>query len=270
MIQILIKEGEIITIHERMLSEQKSLDNQINSIKEQLKAFPPGKLICVQNGKYSKWFQSDGHIKSYIPKENRHLAEKLAVKKYLSLQLEDLVNEKRATEFYLRHSSPSGKAERLLAEPSEFKELLKPYFQSSSEELSNWKNEKYEHNTLYPEQLIHSSGSGNRVRSKSEYMIDMYLYTHNIPFRYECALNLGETTVYPDFTIRHPGTGELYYWEHFGLMDNPNYTKNAYSKLQLYANHGIIPSINLITTYETREHPLTYETIEKVVHNYFL
>lgn len=231
---------------------------------------PPGKLICVQNGKYFKWFQSDGHIKTYIPKENRQLAEKLAIKKYLSLQLEDLENEKRATEFYLRHSRLQGKAERLLSETSEFKNLISPYFQSISEEISNWKNEEYEHNIMYPEQLIHTSGSGNKVRSKSEFMIDMYLYMNKIPFRYESALRLGETTIYPDFTIRHPETGEFYYWEHFGLMDNLNYTKNAYSKLQLYANHGIIPTINLITTYETREHPLTYETIEKVVHNYFL
>ena len=178
-------------------------------------------------------------------------------------------NEKRATEFYLRHSRLPGKAERLLTEESEFKNLLSPYFQSISEELSNWKTEEYEHNTMYPEQLVHTSGSGNKVRSKSEFMIDMYLYTNMIPFRYECPLRFGETTIYPDFTIRHPKTGEFYYWEHFGLMDNPNYVKNAYSKMQLYTNHGIIPTVNLITTYETREHPLTYETIEKVVHDYF-
>ena len=36
----------------------------------------------------------------------------------------------------------------------------------------------------------------------------------NIPFRYECALTLGNTTVYPDFTIMHPNTGELIYREH--------------------------------------------------------
>lgn len=52
-------------------------------------------------------------------------------------------------------------------------------------------------------------------------------------------------------------------------MDYPNYVKNVYYKLQTYANHGIIPSINLITTYETRENPLTYEKIERIVEEYF-
>ena len=252
-----------------MLSEQKRLDNQINSIKEQLDFLPPGKLICVQNGKYSKWFQSDGHTKTYIPKSNRQLAEKLAVKKYLSIQLKELEKERQAIECYLKRSRSINDAEKLLTETSEFQKLLKPHIQLLSEELSNWQNLNYEHNNQYPEQLIHNSCSGNMVRSKSEFMIDMYLYTHNIPFRYECALNLGETIIYPDFTIRHPETGETFYWEHFGLMDHQHYVKNAYYKLQTYANYGIIPSINLITTYETRDNPLTYEKIERIVEEYF-
>ena len=71
------------------------LDKQISSIKEQLKLLPPGKLVCSQNGEYQKWYQSDGHKKIYIPKANKQLAEQLARKKYLSLLLEDLKNEKR-------------------------------------------------------------------------------------------------------------------------------------------------------------------------------
>ena len=128
----------------------------------------------------------------------------------------------------------------------------------------------YEHNPNYPEQLLHKTSSGNLVRSKSETIIDMFLYTNQIPFRYECALHIGDTTVFPDFTIRHTQTGALYYWEHFGRMDDPSYYKNVFSKLQLYTSHGIIPSINLITTYETKENPLSSEVIEKIIEHYFL
>jgi len=59
----------------------------------------------------------------------------------------------------------------------------------------------------------------------------MILYADNIPFRYECALQLDNITIYPDFTIRHPQTGETIYWEHFGRMDKDDYSKNAFSKL---------------------------------------
>ena len=86
-----------------------------------------------------------------------------------------------------------------------------------------------------------------------------------IPFRYECALHLGNTTLFPDFTIRHPKTGEFFYWEHFGMIDNATYCQNMTSKLQLYTAHGIIPSIQLITTYETKEHPLSAEMVENII-----
>ena len=131
-------------------------------------------------------------------------------------------------------------------------------------------NSPYEHNDSYPEQLIHKSLSGNLVRSKSEAIIDMYLYTNKIPFRYECALKLDDVILYPDFTIRHPKTGITYYWEHFGLMDNPSYAKSAFSKLQLYSSHGIIPSIQLITTFESKDSPLDTSLAEKLITHYFL
>lgn len=98
----------------------------------------------------------------------------------------------------------------------------------------------------------------------------MFLYKYKIPFRYECILQLDDIFIFPDFTIRHPETGEVFYWEHFGMMDNPNYSKKVLSKLQLYISNGIIPSIQLITTYETKENPLSSEVVEKIVEHYFL
>lgn len=251
-----------------MLSEYQRLDTQIQNIKNQIKELPSGSLVCARNGKHYKWYQSTGHINTYIPKKDRLHAEQLAVKKYLCLQLADLLQEKRAIKFYLNHHSDTSKAILLLNHP-EFKALLAPYFTPLSQELSDWENSSYEQNLKHPEHLIHKSISGNLVRSKSESIIDMLLYTHKIPFRYECALHLGEVTLFPDFTMRHPKTGDIYYWEHFGLMDNPTYSQNAYSKLQLYTSHGIIPTIHLITTYETKEHPLTVDTIMKVIEYYF-
>ncbi len=91
------------------------------------------------------------------------------------------------------------------------------------------------------------------MRSKSEAMIDMVLRIRKIPFRYKCLLELGGISFYPDFTIRHPVTAAVFYWEHFGIVDDPKYCQKAYSKLYTYFSYGIIPSINLIITYETRE-----------------
>ena len=251
-----------------MQSEYAKLETQIQEIENQIKDLPSGKLSCSSNGKNYKWYQCVDQTNTYIPKSNRTLAERLALKNYLCLLLDDLSHEKRAIQFYLNHHSDTQKSEALLDHP-EFKSLLAPYFTPLSQELADWMNAPYERNPHHPEHLLHKSSSGNLVRSKSESIIDMLLYINKIPFRYECALHLGETTLFPDFTIRHPKTGDIYYWEHFGLMDNPIYSQNAYSKLQLYTSHGIVPSIQLITTYETKEHPLCSDAVEKIIELYF-
>ena len=93
---------------------------------------------------------------------------------------------------------------------------------------------------------------------------------NKIPFRYECALKLGTKVIHPEFTIRHPKTGKTYYWEHFGMMDVPSYCNNAYSRLKLYSAHGIVPFVQLITTFEIPSEPLSSDLVEKIVKHYFL
>ena len=97
----------------------------------------------------------------------------------------------------------------------------------------------------------------------------MLLFQAKIPYRYECQIILGNIILYPDFTIRHPRTGKLYYWEHFGQMDNPEYNKKANNKLQTYISNGIIPTINLITTFETIDNPLTSNYVNELIEYYF-
>ena len=258
-------------IYQNILNERKRLEEQIKSLQLQLEKFPEGKLVCTHNGNRIKWFRSDGHHPVYIPKKERQLAEQLAHKKYLALQLKNLTREKTAIDFYLNHHDQNAlQAEQSFINSPKYKELLAPIFTPTSQKLNNWANSPYEKNEKYPENLIHQTHSGNLVRSKSEALIDMFLFQNKIPFRYECMLTLDETFIYPDFTIRHPQTGQTYYWEHFGMMDNPAYCKNVFSKLQLYSSNGIIPTIQLITAYETKENPLSPDVVENIVQHYFL
>lgn len=254
-----------------MLKEHQRIESKLIETQKKLINLPEGKLICSRNGNHYKWYRSFGSHKEYIPKKNLPLAEQLAAKKFLTEVSEYLSHEKKSLEFYLRHHDKNPKnIENFLINIPGYKELLIPFFTPQSQALSDWMNAPYERNPNYPEKLIHKTASGNFVRSKSEVMIDMLLYTKRIPFRYECPLQLGETTLFPDFTIRHPKTGDFFYWEHFGLMDDRNYAKHAFSKLDLYSSHGILPMVHLITTFENRKNPLSLETIENIIDHYFL
>ena len=259
------------TIYKKMLKRSQQLEDKIQIVRQKLSELPEGKLICSHTGPYCKWECSDGHTKTYIKKKDRALAEKLAAKKYLSALLDDLNHEKISIDLYLKHiSNHEPKAEKLLEDSTEVGKLLSPYFSPISKELDEWMKSPYQQNIKYPEQLTQKVGPNESVRSKSEAMIAKVLKENHIPYRYECQLRIGDMEIYPDFTIRHPRTGKMYYWEHFGLLDKADYVRNMNSKMQIYTTNGIMPSVNLITTYENQESPLTFEMIEMLVEYYFL
>lgn len=254
-----------------MKKEKQNLERKIELTRKKLQAYPEGKLLCTKNGKYSKWYLSDGKKKTYIPKEQKEFAETMAVKKYLSDQLEDLLQEKKAMGFYLRHHRTGpGLAEQELAKNPEYSKLLSNKFETFSQELKEWAEESYIKNEKYPEELKFHTSSGHIVRSKTEVLIASVLHKYGIPFRYECQYMIGDVELFPDFMIKHPKTGKIILWEHFGAMDKERYRKRTLNKLNLYISHGIIPMIHLITTYETNDTPLDISTIEKIVEEFFL
>lgn len=263
-------EGGIYTKSENLLLRKREISKEILEFQEQVNLLPGEKLVCIQNGKYEKWFHSQNGKRSYIPKSNQPLAEQLALKTYLSCHIEDLKDEQNALDSYFKHYNPEQlRTNKLLLKPA-YQKLLANYFRPLSQELYEWSQEPYERNPKYPEGLIHKSISGNILRSKSEAMIDMLLYQSKIPFRYECPLTLNNILLYPDFTIRHPHTGETYYWEHFGMMDSPLYHQNYLKKMRIYLENDIFPDINLITTFETGKNPLTAEKVQEKINNCFL
>ena len=160
--------------------------------------------------------------------------------------------------------------EQIFENSPELLNLLSPYFSPLSKELDDWMKSPYEKNLKHPEHLTQRVGVNEFVRSKSEAMIAKLLKQYQIPYRYECKIVLNGMELYPDFMIRHPKTGEIFYWEHFGLLDNPEYVKNMHMKMNMYTANNIMPGINLITTYETKDKPLTFEMVEMMVKYYFL
>lgn len=64
-----------------MVSEHAKLEKQIQSLESQLKTYPSGKLIVTRNDNRYKWYHSDGHHNTYIPKRKMDYATQLAAKK---------------------------------------------------------------------------------------------------------------------------------------------------------------------------------------------
>lgn len=259
------------TNYQKLQEEILALEKQLQLLQNEISKLPPGKLCITQSKKYFRYYHSDGNTSSYISTKNHKLIKELVTKMYLDLKQKYLTNEYHNMLSCLkRHNSNIDKSQLLLNKSSIYRELLSSYFVENNPSEQEWNNIPYETNPNYPERLLHPSASGNVLRSKSEYMIDTALYEAKIKFRYECKLVLDDSVFYPDFTILHPKSKQILYWEHFGMMDSPTYTSKTFTKLKFYISHGFIPNINLITTYETQKHPLTYDQIDRIINNFLL
>ncbi|MER7271181.1 AAA family ATPase [Micromonospora carbonacea] len=89
--------------------------------------------------------------------------------------------------------------------------------------------------------LIHVAPNGVLVRSKNEVIIAGIL-EDLAPggWEYEKPLEFGGVKRFPDFTVPTPG-GRTVYWEHLGMIDNPQYQAAWERKLGWYREQGVLP-----------------------------
>ena len=256
--------------YEKIKSRVRHIEDELKQLEKTEIEWPQGELICAKNGKNCKWYLKRNNRTVYLPKKERELAQKLARKKYCLLRTRELKSELAACRAYMKKAEKAVNFVEKKIENTEYEKLLGGWFCSVNKEVGEWKKESYEKNEAHLENLNIKGTGGKYLRSKSEAMIDKILNNVGVPFRYEEKLVLGDAVFYPDFTIKHPRTGKIYYWEHFGMMDNSEYVNRACQKIKIYCNCGIIPSVNLILTYETKEHPFDMDSAEQIVREYFL
>ena len=263
------KEG-MFANYQEIKKRVRHIEEELQQIEEMEKGSPAGELICTRNSGRYKWYLKTRNQSIYLPKRERKLAQELAQKKYHQLRRTDLKRELSACQKYIHMAEANENLSENIMKHAEYERLLDGQYELMSKELEDWVKEAYEKNTGYPENLIVKGTQGKMLRSKSEAIIDRMLYSAGIPFRYEDKLVFENMVLYPDFTIRHPLTGKFFYWEHFGLMDDYDYVNRACQKIKIYCDNGIIPSVNLILTYETKDHPLPIDQVEMLIKEYFM
>jgi ATP-dependent exoDNAse (exonuclease V) alpha subunit len=89
--------------------------------------------------------------------------------------------------------------------------------------------------------LIHQASDGKMLRSKSELLIYQRLIDKSLNPLYEKKLVLKEVEKLPDFTIENDDTGNLYYWEHCGMLFDEEYKQRWEEKYQWYRENEILP-----------------------------
>lgn len=249
------------------------INNQIKVIKDRLSKIPNIKLRCKKcNGSFL-WYErgSGSDMAHYISKKNRKYAEELAYYTFASEYLEELINVKaRLEDVQEAYDALEGIRKKYLYEKEGFAELLSMNYSSEDIDVAEWVKGGFEGSSYKGEEKKLITLDGHRVRSKSEVMIADLLFEYGIPYRYENPIELNGKTLFPDFTIMRLSDKKMYYWEHFGMMDVNSYSAKTSEKLSVYMANGILPSHNLITSFEDLNNPLSSVQIRKLIEMYSL
>ena len=242
------------------------LEAQITQLTEQILGLPEGSAsIYMYKGKRRMEGIIDGQ-RTYFSQKDLPLVRDLILRKYLIKKREELLHVKDVLDSHMIFENRyQGLAEQYLMDNPLRLELIRDVFEVQDLSLRQWANAPDQRAAPYQEERTEEALPGLFVRSKSEVMIVIYLTERGIPFRYEEPLWINGTMYCPDFTLRDPKTGSFYWYEHFGKMDDPKYVRDSIPKLIKYADSGIIPSVNLIMTFKTKKHQLSFPQIHAAV-----
>lgn len=240
------------------------LQAEIPKLRRTIEKYPPGELVIYEQNGYTKW-QIYGADKSgemqYVKKKDQAKAEMMTQKKIDCLRLQDLENELLCIDQYLAtRCEPDWSS--IFGDGSHYKELIP--------KKSDWEYQPYRKKQGFQDSKYTPAPKGELVRSKSEAMIAYCLYENGIPYHYEEEYELFDILIAPDFTIKHPKTGELFIWEHFGKAEQKKYQGYLLSKLPIYLDSGFIPGKNFIMTFETQDEKLSIMKVNRIIQETFL
>ncbi|MGN0328659.1 MAG: hypothetical protein ACI4D4_06725 [Lachnospira sp.] len=266
--------GIFIELKKQLLEEQERLAKIIKNTRYELRDMPEGRLRIGKSKGCTQYYHCKKdlpHNGVYLPKKDIELARQLAQKSY---------NEKiirYAEKTYMRISKLLGEYEDekieqiFLSEHPEKQKLIVPVEEIFQQRLDKWISQPYVRKGFNDDAPVIMTNNGLRVRSKSEKIMADYFESIGLAFKYECPLYIKPYgTIYPDFTFLSKRTGKEVYWEHEGMLDNPEYAKNAVKKIELYETNGIYQGENLILTFESSVSAINIEIMKNLTRRYLL
>ena len=250
------------------------LKKRIEYLEKRQKVLPHASLKYLVRGNSVSFYKRTLGKNSklyFLPHKNKNEIINVSNATYIKKVLPKLKQNLHAAEKFLSYHSGLEESDMVSNMPDFINRLNANIFLYRPGYITEWQSQPYIRNPYKPEGLIHDTARGEKVRSKSEVIIADELFEHTLPYKPEHPLQLKKSgrTIYPDFLILHPETLKEIIWEHFGMMDNPDYAREAYKKINAYANEGYFIGESLICTFETSDIPLTRGSIELYIKKYF-
>ncbi len=265
-------------IKEMLLERKQELQNILNNLNSRQKKIPGGflKINCKNGNAYYTQVLDGKEI--YLNKKNSELISDLAQKSYDIKLKRKVETELQAIDSFLKVHEKNNIEQFHNSISPQRRILLKHHVITNEEYAEKWLNraeqikrdDSWKKYGLEEDEGFYTE-KGEQVRSKSEKIIADKLYHAGIPYVYEMPLMLkGYGNIHPDFVILNIRTRVVYYWEHLGRMDKPDYIENALLKIEHYERNHILPGKQLILTHETRDRPFNSRIIDEIINAFLL
>ena len=275
-----------------LLEEEKDrLENRINILKEKMANYPEGRLeirkshgsvqyfyeVCsseqkrlLNNPEYEQK-QRNSIKPGYLKKENIDLIKSLAQKSY-ELQILRIIERNRSILENLLEKYNGSDLNKVYSGMSrERQKLVIPIFLGDDEYAAQWQDSPYVKKGFKEGAPEIYTNKGERVRSKSEKIIADTLERNHVPYKYECQLQFPDgAVIHPDFTVLNKRNRKEYYFEHFGMMDDPEYALKAVKRIADYEAAGIMLGKQLVITMEAQKYPLNINALNRLINELFL
>lgn len=239
--------------------------------RRQLRELPEGRLRIAVKPSGPQYYLSGGEKEIYLQARDRALAEDLAQRRYCEKVVRLAEKEQKQLESLLDVCQRDLLAEVWKEMNPLRRALVRPFDVPDEEYARVWSEEKYVGKEIEDIERSFLTERGEQVRSKSEKIIADMLASRGVPYHYEKPLNIpGWNTIFPDFQVLNVRTREEFFWEHFGMMDNPDYARKFTKKLRVYERGGIYFGRNLLCTFETSVDPLDPHTVDGLIRKFLL
>ena len=271
---------QLVSHLEKMDKDLDSLDDKISGLKVLKNDFSLQTRTSDGKTRYFKFRDGNRTEQEYLGKECTEEIKDLATKSY-ALKLQKAAElEKKQIDKCIEILKSEGKTDYAdidlvydrLADP--IKKLIKPSVVTDDGFAEKWQNEKYKNRWKGNADYTIETPRDEKVRSKSEWIIACMLAEAGVPYRYEECVGLNKLlgmVFYPDFTVLNKRTREVFFWEHFGKMDDPKYINESYMpKMLEYYNFGFLPGKKLLMTFESKRYPLDTTQVKRLIEEFLL
>ena len=251
----------------------KLLRHTAEEIRKKQKNKPDGALrITRRKGKTQLYHRLNSEDRNgrYIPQSKYAFACELAQKSYLQEALKSIEAEEALLMKYV-DVCDGNTFENVYGSLSPMRQKMSlPINESDEVFAERWKGQPFNKKAFADDTVFYPTKRGEKVRSKSEYIIADELFYAGVPYRYECRMLVRGLSIYPDFTVLNVARRKEFIWEHLGMLDDPNYAEAATTKLNTYMSGGYFPGVNLLLTVETSRTPIKVELVRSIIETFLL